>query len=151
VGHNGADAGYRSAVVWFPDQQLGIAVLANLGSINPSALANRVAEVYLESEMKPIAAPAQPPVREPVRSFDPADLGKYAGTYWSDELETQYAFVVRDGKLYADHAHHGEFLLTQTGPDQFRTSMWFTPEVKFVPGGVVMGGGRLAGVQFTKK
>ena len=50
ISHNGADAGYRSAVVWFPDQELGVAVLSNLASFNPADIANRVAEVYLESQ-----------------------------------------------------------------------------------------------------
>src|SRR5262249_6028103 len=48
-----------------------------------------------------------------------ADLSSYAGTYWSEELETQYTFFVRDGKLYALHSHHGEFELTPTLRDHF--------------------------------
>jgi CubicO group peptidase (beta-lactamase class C family) len=150
VAHNGSDAGYRSVVVWFPDQQLGIAVLANLGNINPGDLANKVAEVYLESEMQPATA-APSATRPPTRSFEPGDLTKYAGTYWSDELETQYTFFVREGKLYADHAHHGEIALSPVAADQFRSSMWFMPEVKFVPGGAVLGGGRVTGIRFVRR
>jgi hypothetical protein len=36
--------------------------------------------------------------------FDPKDLEKYPGTYWSDELETQYTVLLKDGKLLADHS-----------------------------------------------
>jgi CubicO group peptidase (beta-lactamase class C family) len=151
VSHNGADAGYRSAVVWFPDQQFGVTVLANLGSINPTLLANRVAEAYLESEMHAPASASQQPPRLPAASFEPGDLSTYAGTYWSDELETQYTIRVKDGKLIAMHAHHGEIALTQTGKDTFRSGMWFMPEVKFVPGCMVAGGGRVTGIRFTKK
>jgi hypothetical protein len=77
--------------------------------------------------------------------------------YWSDELETQYTFFVRDGALYARHAHHGETALTPTQADQFATGWWFAPEVKFVKdatgniNGVTLGGGRVGAVAFTRK
>jgi CubicO group peptidase (beta-lactamase class C family) len=151
VGHNGADAGFRSAVVWFPDQQLGVAVLANLGSINPTGLANRVAEVYLEGEMQPAARPPQQAPRPPAATFDGGDLTTYAGTYWSDELETQYTIRAQDGKLVAMHAHHGEIVLMPAAKDTFRSNMWFMPEVKFIPGAMIAGGGRVTGIRFTKK
>jgi CubicO group peptidase (beta-lactamase class C family) len=151
VGDNGADAGFRSAVVWFPDQQFGVAVLANLGSINPTLLANRVAEAYLEGEMQPVAPGPLPPARPPAPTFEPADLASYAGTYWSDELETQYTIRVKDGKLIAMHAHHGEIALMQTAKDTFRSNTWFMPEVTFVSGGMVAGGGRVTGIRFVKR
>jgi len=151
VEHNGADAGFRSVVVWFPEQQLGIAVLANLGSINPSNLANKVAEVYLESQMKP-ATP--PPSREPPterKPFEPTNLAAYTGAYWSDELETQYTIFVRDGKLYANSIHHGEIALTPSKPDEFRSNQWFMPEVKFSSGAMIVGGNRISGIRFAKR
>jgi CubicO group peptidase (beta-lactamase class C family) len=151
VSHNGADAGYRSAVIWFPDQQFGVTVLANLGNINPTMLANRVAEAYLESDMQAPNPPPPQPQRPPVVKFDPGDLAGYTGTYWSEELETQYTVRVKDGKLIAMHTHHGEIALTPTAKDTFRTSAWFMPEVKFVPGGMIAGGGRVTGIRFMKK
>jgi CubicO group peptidase (beta-lactamase class C family) len=151
ISHNGADAGFRSAVVWFPDQQLGIAVLANLGNMNPGNLANRVAEVYLESEMQPAAPPPLPPARTPPPTYEPTNLASYAGTYWSDELETQYTIFVRDGKLFADHAHHGEIALTPYAKDEFRSNQWFMSEVKFVPNAMIAGGGRVTGIRFVRR
>jgi hypothetical protein len=85
------------------------------------------------------------------------DFLPYTGVYWSDELETQYTFLVRDGALYARHAHHGEVALVLTGKDQFFTGWWFAPNVKFVRdaagniSGVTLGGGRVAAVAFTRK
>ena len=89
--------------------------------------------------------------------FDPKDLDQYPGTYWSDELETQYTIVLRDGKLVADHAHHGEIALTPVAKDQFRGAAWFMPDVRFVrdAGGKVtaltMGGNRVAGIRFVRR
>lgn len=50
ISHGGADAGYRSNLIRFPDQSLYIAVLCNLGSMNPTKLAQNIADIYLEDE-----------------------------------------------------------------------------------------------------
>ncbi|MEP6736665.1 MAG: serine hydrolase domain-containing protein [Chryseolinea sp.] len=52
IGHGGADAGYRSYAVRFPDEQLCIAVFCNLGSMGPTDFAHKVADLYLPKEVK---------------------------------------------------------------------------------------------------
>jgi CubicO group peptidase (beta-lactamase class C family) len=52
VSHSGGDAGYRSHVVRFPEQEFAIIVLSNLGSFNTSGIAREVADVYLSDEIK---------------------------------------------------------------------------------------------------
>ena len=47
IGHSGGDAGFRSHVVFFPGQRLGVAVFSNLGSFDPGAMAMQVADIYL--------------------------------------------------------------------------------------------------------
>lgn len=39
------------------------------------------------------------------------DLMKIAGEYWSPELETQYRFYLKEGKIYGYQTRHGEFEL----------------------------------------
>jgi CubicO group peptidase (beta-lactamase class C family) len=246
VSHGGGDAGYRSEVVWFPDQQLGVAVLSNLASFNPQQIARRVAAVYIGDQMQPEekADPAEPqyatidpkeleqfagvyplpnirqtldavvergklwaagPLRPPVEmhpvgparfyikewhanvAFSPradggmgvkitqpgavnegeritaaaakveADLLAYTGVYWSDELQTEYTFFLRDGTLYCLHPHHGEVPLVPTIRDQFSSDWWFAPEVTFQRDsqnaivGVSLGGGRVTGITFSRK
>jgi len=245
VSHSGGDAGFRSYVVWFPDQKLGIAVLSNLANFNTANIANQVAAVFLEKEMtaeppkpqtaartfitlpaetirpyeghyrladmllidvqakegKLMAAPAGAPLIElkpmtPTRfygeqiqgeveftpqsaggmrlkltqpggtaegdrvafvPFDPKDLPSYSGAYWSDEVETQYTIRVKDGKLIAEHVHHGEISLTPLARDQFRGSNWFMPEVRFIrdsSGKVVamtLGGNRISAIRFARR
>jgi len=86
-----------------------------------------------------------------------AEFLPYTGVYWSDELETQYTFLVRDGALFARHAHHGEIALTPTTKDQFSTGWWFAPNVTFIRdatgniSGVTLGGGRITAIAFTRK
>ncbi len=52
VSHSGGDAGYRSHVVRFPEQEFAVVVLSNLGSFNTSRIAMDVADVYLADVIK---------------------------------------------------------------------------------------------------
>jgi CubicO group peptidase (beta-lactamase class C family) len=244
ISHAGGDAGYRSYVCWYPDQQLGIAVLSNLGSFNPVAAADKGAEIYLGSKMtteqpavrrtfitvdqvrlktfagsyplpeigqtlvavveggKLLAAgPIRPPlemrpigpssfyveslaaeidfapapnngmkvkiiqpgaINEGVRTNDPlkpaTDFRAYVGTYWSEELETQYTFSInKNGKLIAIHAHHGIIMLSAKSADSFNSDQWFMSDVDFVRDksgrvtAVALGGGRVRGITFVRK
>jgi CubicO group peptidase (beta-lactamase class C family) len=89
--------------------------------------------------------------------FDAKDLPSYPGIYWSEELETQYSIVLKDGKLIADHARHGEIALTPTSKDHFRTTSFFVPEASFLrdsSGKVIamtVGGGRISAIRFQRK
>ncbi len=59
VEHGGAWAGFRAAIVRFPDQRFSVICLANLGTINPSNLALRVADIYLADKLKEPAKPEE--------------------------------------------------------------------------------------------
>jgi CubicO group peptidase (beta-lactamase class C family) len=79
VSHGGGDAGYRTYVVWFPEHQLGVAVLGNAGNFNSAGLANQVAAGYLSDRMEPETQ--KPVVAREYVSVDPATLDRYAGAY----------------------------------------------------------------------
>ncbi|MFN8239735.1 MAG: serine hydrolase [Bacteroidales bacterium] len=68
IAHGGADAGYRTFLVRFPDQKLSVNVLSNLGSFDPGGLALQVAEIYLGDKMK-----KDPPKKDaPAKKEEPA-------------------------------------------------------------------------------
>lgn len=94
VGHGGSDAGYRSMFLRFPDQKLGVAVLCNLASANPTLLAQRIADVWLAGTLKPVP-PAESDSRPEVVA--PELLSSVAGLYWNGFASRR--FVVRDGRL----------------------------------------------------
>src|SRR5215813_10335805 len=52
VSHGGSWAGYRAELARFPDQKFSVACLCNLGATNPSALAMKVADLYLAEPIK---------------------------------------------------------------------------------------------------
>jgi CubicO group peptidase (beta-lactamase class C family) len=80
VWHNGADAGYRSNILWFPDQRFGVAVLSNLGTFNPVKLANQVADIYLADHL----TPEEPEAERTEVEVDPAIYDAYVGKYQSE-------------------------------------------------------------------
>src|SRR5467141_1474353 len=53
VSHGGSWGGYRAELLRFPEQHFSVACLCNLGSARPSNRAQRVADIYLASLMKP--------------------------------------------------------------------------------------------------
>ena len=49
--HGGADAGYRTFLLRFPDQGYSISVFSNLASFNTARLAYEVADIYLKDDL----------------------------------------------------------------------------------------------------
>jgi CubicO group peptidase (beta-lactamase class C family) len=97
IGHNGADAGYRSAVTRFPDQHLAIAIECNGATANTTALAHGVADVYLASALAPVQQ-AGAPVATPIA---PDVLQRRAGAYIQPTTMTIVELSVRNGNLIA--------------------------------------------------
>ena len=57
VSHSGSWAGFRSALVRFPDHELTVILLSNTTGMNAPQMARRVAEVYLDTFMQPESSP----------------------------------------------------------------------------------------------
>jgi len=55
-----------------------------------------------------------------------------AGKYWSPELETQYRFYIRDGRLYGYQTRHGEFELENLKEDVFISDSGFINKIDIV-------------------
>ena len=53
IGHGGADAGYRSNYLKFPDQDVGIVCFCNFAGANPGGYVRQVADIVLEDVLAP--------------------------------------------------------------------------------------------------
>jgi CubicO group peptidase (beta-lactamase class C family) len=100
VGHGGADAGYRSSFLRFPDQRFGVAVLCNLAATNPGDLTQRVADAYLADVLKP-ATTVPNPASQPEVPLPMDQLTKLAGLYWNETNAVAMQFVVDGDRLAA--------------------------------------------------
>jgi CubicO group peptidase (beta-lactamase class C family) len=94
VSHTGSTGGYRAALSRFPDQRVAVALLCNLGSINPGAFGQRVATLALGLP----AVIAAPPEASSV-THDSAALAALAGAYHSPRTEEVLILSVVNGTL----------------------------------------------------
>jgi len=107
IGHDGADGGYRADVIRFPSRRLSIAVLCNLSSTRPRALALRTAEIILGAD---ILAPAI--LGEPLPEAVTTPL---TGAYWNPVTDDVLWVTAKDG-----HLMKGGDVLVPLGDGQFR-------------------------------
>jgi CubicO group peptidase (beta-lactamase class C family) len=157
-GHSGADAGFRSIAMHFPDEQLGVVVLSNAANVNPARLALAVADVYL-GETAPMvqnAPAAQWPSMQQRPPWQPAmaQLPSFAGDFYSPELATVYTIEVRGDSLFVAHPRLGEsFAMPAADPDSFRAGGRLLRFQRDGVGGVTgfrLSGSRVRNVLFVK-
>ena len=121
--HGGADAGYRTFFLRFPDQHFSISVFSNSASFPVGDLSFQLAELYLKDELKREAEQARPQNNNSQTEppFDPktVKLADFTGKYYSPELETTYEFVVVNDTLVSHHQRHDDMKLRATKPDGF--------------------------------
>jgi CubicO group peptidase (beta-lactamase class C family) len=104
VGHGGADAGYRSDFIRFPDQRLSLVCLCNFSRSNPGMLTRRVADIYLADQLK-----AEQPKVKAITAAVPStgekpseqELMSKVGAYYARQREETIRFEFKDGKLTA--------------------------------------------------
>jgi CubicO group peptidase (beta-lactamase class C family) len=128
VSHNGADAGFRSVLLRFPEQKFTVIILANAPVFDPSQQSLRVADICLEDALKngkPVAH------RETVSASEAPEVqmamtdkqkDEYVGEYYSEELDVFYRVVLRDGQILLQH-RRGEGTLTPILVDGFRSPL----------------------------
>jgi CubicO group peptidase (beta-lactamase class C family) len=128
--HTGSWAGFRTVLQRFPDERVTVIVLSNSADMNPSMLAQRIADIHLGhrmSEPAAVAASGAPGSTANTRSeWTPSDaeLAAYAGRYHSAELMTSWELEVRDGRLVARHFRTGDVPLQPFARDRFRSPLF---------------------------
>lgn len=91
VSHTGSTGGYRAALYHYPSARTTVALLCNLGSIDPAALARRLAGAVLPGVNRPVT-----PAAVADDSVMPAGL---AGAYHAPRTEQVLVLVLRNGRL----------------------------------------------------
>ena len=85
------------------------------------------------------------------------ELARYAGRYFSPELDTAYTLIVKEEKLVATHVRHGEIELSPTSADEFTGNRWFFRQVAFerdaddMPTVMLVSSGRVRSVRFERR
>ncbi len=101
IGHSGQTAGYKTAMLYCPELELGITVLANERSINSEGLANTIFDLYIGKEATAEAASGS---EQAFLTFNPESAARFAGGYVVEGLNAKLAVNVGEESL------HGAFL-----------------------------------------
>ncbi len=89
--HSGANFGYRSEYLRFPQQRFSAIVLCNLSNAGPVGLAQKIAELYLQKDLRPASTPHVTAGLPSAETF--------AGTYLDPRTKTIYKFTAESGNL----------------------------------------------------
>jgi CubicO group peptidase (beta-lactamase class C family) len=122
--HNGADAGYRTAVSVFPDLKMGFIVFSNVGDFNPGGKANEIANLFIKDTT---GKKANAPVK--VDSGKSIAKGKFFAGPFVSEDGVRFDFPLHNQRLYWKHGDDSDLLSTQI-KDTFVVAQ--SPEIKFV-------------------
>jgi CubicO group peptidase (beta-lactamase class C family) len=106
VSHGGSIPGYNTFMLRFPEQKFATTVLCNVGGGPARVAAKAIADIYLEGKFpegpqaaKPREEPEVPPPAQ--RQPSVAELKKFAGTYYSEELDARYTLSIVGEQLQA--------------------------------------------------
>jgi len=123
VEHNGRDAGYRSHLIRVPNQNLSIALLANLAlpdSQQTWTLVRKVAALYLGATSLPL--PPQAPVPGATSGPPPSNPGEFTGQFHSDELDVTYTLSLNGTAIQITREKYATVTLSPlTAADTIKT------------------------------
>jgi CubicO group peptidase (beta-lactamase class C family) len=97
VSHTGSTAGYRAFLARYPEQQLAVALLCNVASVNPGTIGHEVADIFLGAAARRAAAFALPKGI----TLPAADLAAKAGIYRDPTSGESLRLSVAGGSLRA--------------------------------------------------
>lgn len=101
ISHGGSFNGFRAEMLRFPEQKFSVICLCNLGSIDATGLATKVADIFLEEQLKQTAKnDAGGMVSESAfLKLSEQELAGVSGLYFNPTAETHRRVIVKDGKL----------------------------------------------------
>lgn len=121
IQHGGADAGYRSYLGRFPDQNFAVMVFSNLASSNPVALALQVADLYLadlyEKKEEETAAGSGP---SNYIKLDQEQLELFSGHYWNEAGQYSRKIYIKNDTLTYNRGEGNESALLPISKSEFK-------------------------------
>lgn len=135
VSHGGSAQGYRTELLRFPDQRFSVIGLCNLGDIDPSDLAYRVADIYLaEAFPAPAETAGADSGEEPrVVELGPDELQRWRGAYRNPETGTIWRVSVDEGRLRVQVGEFAFHLAPVSESEFVGSDAPFLRDVRFEP------------------
>ncbi len=132
ISHGGADAGYRTFLTRFPDENFAVVVFSNSAEFNPGGLAHNIVDIYLKDKMEaPVKKEPAPEETIEDVTIDAQTLSTYTG-----DFELQPGFVIKvtenDGKLSAQATGQPVVALNPISATEFMVE-GIEAKVEFIP------------------
>jgi CubicO group peptidase (beta-lactamase class C family) len=111
VTHGGSWVGYRSNITRVPSEHYSVIVLCNRADADTNDLAVSITEYFLKGKLGP-PEPEEPEPKEASAApqWQPKDLARYAGAYFSEEANARCVIDERGGKLVLETCAGGDML-----------------------------------------
>ena len=106
-------------------------MFSNFSTSDPGLRAEKIADIYLGDELGPREAESEEPEAIVRYNVDAEELARFAGSYYSVELDTTYRLAVNDGVLRADHFRNESVSLSPVAPDAFEGDAWWFGNIVF--------------------
>ncbi len=133
IQHGGADAGYRSYLTRFPDDNLSVIVFSNSAEFNSGTMAHKVADIYLKDKIKSEEKEVPNEKTSETISVDSKILGTYVGDF---ELQPGFTISISesDSKLSAKATGQPVVSLIPLSATEFEVE-GVEAKVEFIPNG----------------
>jgi CubicO group peptidase (beta-lactamase class C family) len=121
IKHSGNMSGFRAQMISFPEQKFTSIALCNNSAIFPSVIAEKLADIYLDSQFKP-DAPTPKKVDEslpPAIALPEKDLRRLVGFYGSRETGAAFKIALKEGKLFSSGLLPNEAALIPLAANRF--------------------------------
>ena len=99
ISHGGSFNGFRAEMIRFPEQKFSVICICNLGSIDATGLAIKVADIFLEKQLKQTANASGAVSESAFLKLSEQELAGVAGLYFNPTAETHRRVILKDGKL----------------------------------------------------
>jgi len=134
VTHGGSWVGYRSNITRVPSEHFSVIVLCNRADADTGELATSIAEIFLKDKLGPPEPEEEEAKPKPVvAEWQPKDLSRYAGAYFSEEANARCVIDERGARLVLETCAGGE-VLKPGKPGEFVT-IGGGPILRFAAGG----------------
>lgn len=130
ISHGGAFAGFRADLIRFPEERVTIAIFANRGDANPTAMGYQVADIVLQDKLK--SEEKVDPPAEPVDDDVPTDAFEMSQLVGKYEVQPGIAvsFSIKGDALHAFQGWNGaEYPIERVSGNTFQIPA--DPSIKF--------------------
>ncbi len=125
IQHSGGDAGYRTYLSRFPDQDFAVAVFSNYGNFNPNQKALQVADIFLEKYFEQSESGEQDNNNDGFRKrttiqLSKKKLKKFEGNYWNEASSYSRKIYLKADTLRYNRGGNNESPIVPISENEFQ-------------------------------